>query len=83
MAYDFVSDKSCSDSLSDNTVGNDNSQIYNRVSMLAVASQTAVHVLPAVSIMSILWVLISYYAGQNFILSAVGAIELTKKMLLK
>lgn len=61
----------------------DNSQTYNRISMLAAASQTAAYVLPIVSVMAILWVLISYYAGQNFILSAVGAVELTKKMLLK
>ncbi|GHT15481.1 protease HtpX [Endomicrobiia bacterium] len=57
----------------------DNSQIYNRVSVLAVANQTAAHVLPVVSVIAILWVLISYYAGQNFVLSVVGAVELTKK----
>jgi heat shock protein HtpX len=56
--------------------------VSNRIDQLSVwtiASQTAMSVLPIVSAIAILWILISYYAGQNFILSTAGAVELTKK----
>jgi heat shock protein HtpX len=50
-----------------------------QLSILTTANQTAIYVLPVVTAMAILWILISYYAGQNFILSIAGAIELTKQ----
>ncbi|MCA6084916.1 M48 family metallopeptidase [Candidatus Endomicrobiellum agilis] len=57
----------------------DKSQIYNRISAIATANQTVFHILPVISVTAILWILVSYYAGQIFILSAVSAVELTKK----
>lgn len=48
-------------------------------SALMIANQTALYVLPIVSAIAIAWLLISYFFGQNFILSAAGAVELTKE----
>ena len=50
-----------------------------QLSILTMANQTAIYVLPVVTAIAILWILISYYAGQSFILSIAGAIELTKQ----
>ncbi|MDR1940976.1 MAG: M48 family metallopeptidase [Endomicrobium sp.] len=49
----------------------------NNVSALDSANSIAIIVLPLVSIISIIWVLISYYFGQNFILHTAGAKQLT------
>ncbi|MDR2351461.1 MAG: M48 family metallopeptidase [Endomicrobium sp.] len=51
---------------------------YN-LSTFAVANEIAIYIIPIISIIAIFWILISYYAGQSFILSTVGAIELTKQ----
>jgi heat shock protein HtpX len=53
-------------------------QSYN-LSTFTVANEIAIYIIPIISILAILWVLISYYAGQSFILSTTGAIELTKQ----
>ncbi|MCA6070288.1 MAG: M48 family metallopeptidase [Endomicrobium sp.] len=50
-----------------------------QLSILTIANQTAIYVLPVVTAIAILWILISYYAGQNFILSIAGAVKLTKQ----
>ncbi|MDR3257080.1 MAG: M48 family metallopeptidase [Endomicrobium sp.] len=59
-------------------MGTDNNQTYNQISILTIANQTAIYILPIVSAIAILWILISYYTGQSFILSTAGAIELTR-----
>jgi heat shock protein HtpX len=51
---------------------------YN-ISTFAVANEIAIYVIPIISILAILWVLVSYYAGQSFILSTTGAVELTRQ----
>ena len=48
-------------------------------SALMAANQTALYVLPIVSVIAITWLLISYFFGQKFILSAAGATELTRE----
>jgi heat shock protein HtpX len=53
-------------------------QAYN-ISTFAIANEIAIYVIPIISIFAILWILISYYAGQSFILSTTGAVELTKQ----
>lgn len=50
----------------------------NQVSAVTMANQLAIQVLPIISVIAILWIIISYFFGQKFILSAAGAIELTK-----
>jgi heat shock protein HtpX len=57
-------------------VSDANMATYN-LSTFAVANEIAIYVIPIISIIAILWVLISYYAGQSFILSTTGAVELT------
>jgi heat shock protein HtpX len=52
---------------------------YSQVSPLNIANQLAIQVLPIISIIAIAWVLISYFFGQKFILSAAGAVELTRE----
>jgi heat shock protein HtpX len=52
-------------------------QMYH-VSAFDIANQIAIYIIPIISLIAILWILISYYAGQFFILSTAGAIELTK-----
>jgi heat shock protein HtpX len=52
--------------------------VYN-LSAFAVANEIAIYIIPIISSLAILWILISYYAGQSFILSTVGAVELTKQ----
>jgi len=52
---------------------------YNEASIITLAGQTAVYVLPKTFLIAVVWVLISYFAGQNFIISSVGARELTEK----
>jgi heat shock protein HtpX len=54
-------------------------QIYNQVSVFDLANHAAIYVLPIVSIIVILWILLSYYSGQHFILAAAKAVELTKQ----
>jgi heat shock protein HtpX len=51
----------------------------SQISSIAIANRVAMQVLPAVSVIAIAWVLISYFFGQKFILSAAGATELTKE----
>jgi heat shock protein HtpX len=51
---------------------------YN-LSTFAVANEIAIYIIPIISILAISWILISYYSGQSFILSAAGAAELTKQ----
>jgi heat shock protein HtpX len=51
---------------------------YN-LSTFSVANEIAIYIIPIISILAILWILISYYVGQSFILSTVGAVELTKQ----
>ena len=48
-------------------------------SAFMIANQTAIYILPIVSIIAILWLLISYFFGDNFILSVTGSVELTKE----
>ncbi|MDR3124754.1 MAG: M48 family metallopeptidase [Endomicrobium sp.] len=55
------------------------SQIYTQSSVVALTNQTAMYVLPIVSAVAILWILISYYSGHQFILSTVKAVELNKQ----
>ncbi|MDR0617381.1 MAG: M48 family metallopeptidase [Endomicrobium sp.] len=55
------------------------SQIYTQTSVFTLANQTAMYVLPMVSAVAILWILISYYSGHQFILSTVKAVELNKQ----
>jgi heat shock protein HtpX len=55
-----------------------NSEV-NQMSVLTITNHMAINILPIVSVIAILWILISYYSGQNFILSVTGAIELTKQ----
>ncbi|MCL2314973.1 MAG: M48 family metallopeptidase [Proteobacteria bacterium] len=50
----------------------------NHPSSLDIANQLAIYVLPIISAIAIVWVLISYFFGQNFIFSISGAAELTK-----
>ncbi|MDR2395316.1 MAG: M48 family metallopeptidase [Endomicrobium sp.] len=50
-----------------------------QVSVFTLANQTAMYVLPIVSIIAILWILVSYYLGQHFILATTKAVELTKQ----
>jgi heat shock protein HtpX len=47
--------------------------------LTVIANRMAITILPIVTILAILWIFISYYAGQNFILLAVRASELTKQ----
>jgi heat shock protein HtpX len=54
-------------------------QVYNQVSVFGLANQTAMYVLPIVSVIAILWILVSYYLGQHFILATAKAVELTKQ----
>ncbi|MDR2811577.1 MAG: M48 family metallopeptidase [Endomicrobium sp.] len=51
----------------------------HNLSTFAVANEIAIYIIPIISILAIFWILISYYAGQSFILSAVSAVELTKQ----
>jgi heat shock protein HtpX len=51
----------------------------SQVSTEAIANQLAIQVLPIVSAIAILWILISYFFGQKFILSASDAVEITKE----
>jgi heat shock protein HtpX len=51
---------------------------YN-LSIFAITNEIAIYIIPIISIIAILWILISYYSGQSFILSAAGAVELTKQ----
>ncbi|MCL2390419.1 MAG: M48 family metallopeptidase [Endomicrobia bacterium] len=51
----------------------------NYQSPLDIANQTAMYVLPIVSAIAILWILISYFFGQNFIISTAGAVEITRE----
>ncbi|MDR2426185.1 MAG: M48 family metallopeptidase [Endomicrobium sp.] len=51
----------------------------NHISSVATANRLAIQVLPVVSVIAIAWVLISYFFGQKFILSAAGAVKLTKE----
>jgi heat shock protein HtpX len=53
--------------------------IYNQVSVFNFANHTAMYVLPIVSVIVILWILLSYYSGQHFILAAAKAVELNKQ----
>ncbi|MDR3195882.1 MAG: M48 family metallopeptidase [Endomicrobium sp.] len=55
----------------------DKSMAAYNLSAFAVANETAIYIIPIISILAILWILISYYAGQSFILSTAGAVELT------
>jgi heat shock protein HtpX len=57
----------------------DVSMVQYNLSTLTVANEIAIYIIPIISIIAILWVLISYYAGQSFILSTTGAVELTKQ----
>ena len=50
-----------------------------QASVFTLANQTAMYVLPIVSVVAILWILVSYYLGQYFILATAGAVELTKQ----
>jgi len=52
---------------------------YHYVSPLDTANRTALYVLPIVSAVAILWILISYFAGQKIIFATTGAIELTRE----
>ncbi|MDR1418343.1 MAG: M48 family metallopeptidase [Endomicrobium sp.] len=54
-------------------------QVYKQVSVLNLANHTATYILPIVSVVVILWILLSYYYGQHFILGAAKAVELTKQ----
>ncbi|MDR2192630.1 MAG: M48 family metalloprotease, partial [Endomicrobium sp.] len=51
----------------------------NGASAIDAANRIAVVVLPIVSIAAIIWILISYFYGQNFILRAAGAKEITNR----
>jgi heat shock protein HtpX len=46
---------------------------------LNTANLLAMQILPIISVIAIAWVLISYFFGQNFILSAAGAVEITRE----
>ena len=46
---------------------------------LNTANLLAIQILPIISVIAIAWVLISYFFGQNFILSAAGAVEITRQ----
>ncbi|MCL2144462.1 MAG: M48 family metallopeptidase [Endomicrobia bacterium] len=46
-------------------------------SSLDVANRLAIQILPIISAIAIAWILISYFFGQKFILSAAGAVEIT------
>ncbi|MDR1951941.1 MAG: M48 family metallopeptidase [Elusimicrobiota bacterium] len=48
-------------------------------SALDTANVAAIYILPIISIFSILAILISYFFGQNFILSVAGAVELNRQ----
>ncbi|MDR3275375.1 MAG: hypothetical protein LBS81_05385 [Endomicrobium sp.] len=82
MAYDFISYKPNGNSLRRNST----SEYYRNIQRPALqlyistyaANQLAAEVLPIVSVIAILWILISYSAGQSFILSAAG-VEFTVK----
>jgi len=52
---------------------------HDQAFIFTLAGQTAVYVLPKIFLIAIVWLLISYFAGHNFIISSVRAIELTKK----
>ncbi|AKL98279.1 M48 family metallopeptidase [Endomicrobium proavitum] len=49
-----------------------------KLSPVMFANEIAIYAIPVISAAAILWVIISYFFGQNFILSAAGAVELTK-----
>jgi len=49
------------------------------VSPLTTANLAAMRVLPVISAIAILWLIISYFFGQKFILSGTGAVELTRE----
>ncbi|MDR1926465.1 MAG: M48 family metallopeptidase [Endomicrobium sp.] len=51
----------------------------SQMSVLTATNHMAIDILPIVSVIAILWILVSYYTGQNFILSVTGAVELTKQ----
>jgi heat shock protein HtpX len=57
----------------------DRSLAAHNLSTFAVANEISIYIIPIISILAIFWILISYYAGQSFILSTVGAVELTKQ----
>jgi heat shock protein HtpX len=48
-------------------------------SAIDCANRIAIVVLPIISAVSIIWILISYFFGQNFILYAAGAKQITNK----
>ncbi|MDR1196584.1 MAG: M48 family metallopeptidase [Endomicrobium sp.] len=52
---------------------------YGHVSPLQAANALAIDVLPVISVIAILWITISYFFGQKFILSAAGAVEINKQ----
>lgn len=52
---------------------------YQKISALNAANEIAMYVLPIVAIIAIIWILISYFAGQKFIISTTGAVELNKE----
>ncbi len=56
-----------------------NGQEYSQFSPLTAANHIAISVLPVVSVIAILWVIISYFFGQNFILATAGAVELSRE----
>jgi len=51
---------------------------YVSPDIMTTVNQTALTVLPIVSAIAILWIIISYFAGQKFVLSSAGATELTR-----
>lgn len=55
------------------------SSANNNVSAVTMANQLAIQILPIISVIAILWIIISYFFGQKFILSMAGAVELTKE----
>ena len=59
--------------------GGQHGNYHPQISPLDLANRTAMYVLPIISAISILWILISYFFGQNFILSTAGAVEITRE----
>jgi heat shock protein HtpX len=51
----------------------------NGASAVDTANRIAIVVLPLISFAAIIWILISYFYGQNFILRAAGAKEITNQ----
>lgn len=54
-------------------------QEYYQSSPLMVANELAIVVLPIVSIIAIIWIVISYFFGQKIVLNMAGAYEITKE----